>query len=357
MADGFDEEQQLIAWLGERLDVASGITLTDFRRPQGSGFSAETQIFTATFERDGRPASRKLVLRLETPDPAVYPQQAPGYDVEIDIQYCAMSALRAHSTVPIAPLVGYEADASVLGRPFFVMEFVDGVVPIESPLYTTQGFFVDASPADRRRMIEAGLRALADLHRVDHRAAGLDWLVPDGVTPGTAHQLDLWEQYCRRELGDREHPLFDEAMAWLRPRIPVDPFVTLCWGDARPGNIIWRDFSPACLTDFEAVAIASPDQDLGWWLMFDHWVHETPGVERLPGEPTREEQREIYATHAGRDVGDLRFHEIFAATRYAAIVVRVMNRAVARGLMPPEQTVWRNNPATVCLDLLLRDVR
>lgn len=50
-------------------------------------------------------------------------------------------------------------------------------------------------------------------------------------------------------------------------------------------------------------------------------------------------------------MGDTTFHEIFAATRYVAIVVRVMNRTVARGLMPADQTVWLNNPATVCLKI------
>jgi aminoglycoside phosphotransferase (APT) family kinase protein len=265
--------------------------------------------------------------------------------------------LHAHSTVPLAPLVGYEPDATLLGAPFFVMGFVDGVVPIENPLYTTQGFFVDATPTQRRTMIENGLRMLAQVHSVDYHAAGLDWLVPDGVVPGTRQQLDVWERYARHELGGRTHPLFDEAMSWLRARVPDDPFVCLCWGDPRPGNVIWRDFAPACATDFEAVSIASPDQDLGWWLMFDHWVHETYGVARLEGEPTRDEQRAIYAGFAGRDIPTSTFHEIFAATRYAAIVVRVMNRTVERGFAPADSTVWLDNPATVCLEDLLSNVR
>lgn len=357
MDEQFAEEARLIGWLCDRLPGATDMALDGFRRPQGSGFSAETQIFTARYRRDGAAHEERFVLRRETPDPAVYPQQAPGLDVEIDIQYRVMSALHAHSTVPLAPLVGYEADAAVLGAPFYVMGFVDGVVPIENPLYTTQGFFVDASPADRRAMVTRGVEVLAQVHRLDWRAAGLDWLVPPGATPGTRHQLDLWESYARRELGDREHPLFDEAVAWLRADIPADVGVGLCWGDPRPGNIIWSDFTPACLTDFEAVSIASPDQDLGWWLMFDHWVHETFGVPRLEGEPTRDEQREIYARASGREIASTQWHEIFAATRYAAIVVRVMNRAVARGHMPADQTVWLQNPATVCLEDMMRHVR
>lgn len=146
-------------------------------------FPAETQIFTATYERDGASHTEKFVFRREPRSLAVYPEQSPGHDIEIDIQYRVMSALRQHNTVPVA-LIGYEADVSVLGAPFYVMGFIDGVVPIENPLYTTQGFFVDATPAQRRTMIENGLRALAQFHTLDPFEAG-PWLVwyPKGCRP------------------------------------------------------------------------------------------------------------------------------------------------------------------------------
>jgi aminoglycoside phosphotransferase (APT) family kinase protein len=119
--------------------------------------------------------------------------------------------------------------------------------------------------------------------------------------------------------------------------------------------MIWRDFRCQCVTDFENVAIAEPELDLGWWLMFDRWSHECFGVPRLPGEPTREEQRELYLRHAKAPVGDTTWHEIFAAARYCAIVVRVMNRAVARGEMPKGQRIWLENPASTCLAQLLEE--
>ena len=130
----------------------------------------------------------------------------------------------------------------------------------------------------------------------------------------------------------------------------------LSWGDSRIGNMIWRDFRCVCVTDFENVAIAPRAYDLGWWLMFDRWSHESMGgVARLPGEPTRAEQRAHYEKCAGIAVGDTRYYEVLAAARYCAIVVRVMNRSVARGEMPAEQRVWLENPATVCLTELLRE--
>jgi aminoglycoside phosphotransferase (APT) family kinase protein len=110
-----------------------------------------------------------------------------------------------------------------------------------------------------------------------------------------------------------------------------------------------------CVTDFENVAIAPRAFDLGWWLMFDRWSHEAMGgVARLAGEPTREEQRAHYEKCAGVSVGDTIYYEVLAAARYCAIVVRVMNRSVARGDMPANQRVWLENPATVCLAELMK---
>lgn len=348
------ETAALAAWLAPRLDPpapdAGGVAVSDVE-PLSTGFSAETISLRAGWGSGAH--TRRLVLRRESPDPAVYPQQAPGFDVEVDIQYRVMAALSAHSSVPLAPLVGYEPDPSVLGAPFFVMEFVEGQVPLVTPSYAESGFFADAAPADRRAMIEDGIGVLAALHSVDWAAAGLDWLLGDGSDASVGRQLAIWRRYSERELRGREHPLMARALAWLEARTPEAGPPTLNWGDPRPGNMIWRDFRCVCVTDFEAAAIAPAEVDLGWWLMFDRWSHESAGVARLEGEPTRQEQADLYRRLSGRAVGDLHWYEVFAALRYCAIVVRVMNRTVERGLMPADNSVWLENQATVCLEDLM----
>jgi aminoglycoside phosphotransferase (APT) family kinase protein len=281
--------------------------------------------------------------------------QAPDLDVEIEIQWRAMSGLARASQVPLAPLIGLERETGVLGAPFFVMGFVDGQVPSVSPPYASGGFFAEATPEERGTMIEHGLSVLAQIHAVDWQAAGFGWLVAPGRAPGAAQQLELWERYAARELAGREHPLLARGLAWLHAHAPPASRLALSWGDSRPGNMLWRDFRCACVTDFENVAIAPPELDLGWWLMFDRWSHECFGVPRLPGEPTREEQRACYERCAGRAIADTTWYEIFAAARYCAIVVRVMNRSVARGELPADQTIWRDNPASTCLAQLLEE--
>jgi aminoglycoside phosphotransferase (APT) family kinase protein len=343
--------RSLAQWLQPRLPGVTNVGLEQHGKP-GSGFSAETTILAGTWTIESADHAGKFVLRKETPDPPVYPTQVPGVEIEIDIQYRVMSAISAGSSVPIAPLYGYESNAAVLGAPFFVMGFVEGVVPIESPMYTLEGFFTEISADARRTMIDDGVRMLAGIHGIDWQAAGLQWLT-EGSTPSIARQFDLWRSYADRELAGRIHPPLERAWEWLDANRPPEPAVTLCWGDPRPGNIIWHDDRAACVTDFEAAAIAPPEIDLGWWLMFDRWSHENSGAERLPGEPTRAEQTALYEQLSGRTVGDTTWYEVFAAARYCAIVVRVMNRLVLRGHMPADQTIWIDNPVVPCLEDLL----
>lgn len=345
-------------WLARHRPEAEGLDLGEFSGA-ATGYSAQTLIVPLHYRRDGVACDEKVVLRIENLGPPIYPPQAPGLDVEIDIQYRAMQAIGSVSRIPLAGLLGYEPDPSVLGAPFFVMEFVAGETPLVDPPYPREGFFRDAAPEDRRKMIEGGIRLLAELHTVDWRAAGLDWLIAPGTTPGTVAQLDLWERYLREHLGDREHAVADEALAWLRANVPEGLEPGLSWGDSRPGNVIWRDFEPVCVTDWENVAIAPPEMDMGWWLMFDRTCHEYAfgAVERLEGEPTIDEQRDLYVQLTGRDADAIRYFELFAAVRYVAIIVRMMNLYVERGVMPADHTMWRDNPPAAIAEALLAELR
>ena len=339
-------------WLAERKPELKELQLGTFEMPQ-SGFSAKTVFVPMLYVENDKPQEAKVVLRMESPEPAIYPQQTPELNVEIDIQYRAMEALHRTGTVPLAPLIGYEADPEILGTPFFAMEFIGGNVMIENPPYTQEGFFAEASPARRREILTQGLSMVARFHTIDWKEAGFDWLLEPGAQGTLLRQLRLWEDYANRELQGRIHPSLARAFHWLENNAPDDLPAGLSWGDSRPGNIIFGDAGPLCITDFENIAIAPVGIDLGWWLMFDQSQHEAVGIERLEGEPTREEQREIYAAAAGIPTPDTQWFEIFAGARYAGIVVRVMNRLVERGDLPADHNIWIENPATDTLNQLL----
>jgi aminoglycoside phosphotransferase (APT) family kinase protein len=319
----------------------------------GSGYSAENLIFTASLGGD----TRRMVLRRDTAAEPIYPPQAPGLTTGIIMQHLVMSALS--KAVPIAEVLGLETDPAVLGVPFFVMGHISGEVPIEAPPYTQVGFFVDATPARRNAMVDEGLKVLARVHEVDWSTSGLEAFDPPGTAIGPRRQLQIWGDSIRSGLAGRTSPVLDASLEWLYANVPTDTpadEIVLSWGDARLGNMIWDGDRCVCVTDFEGAALGPRELDVGWWLMFDRWMHEISDVERLEGEPTRAEQRAIYERHAGVTLGDTEWYEVFGALRFANTAVQVMNRYVAAGHLPADQTLWRDNPATEVLASLMEEV-
>lgn len=351
-----DEDDRLAAvgeWLAHRW--GGPIELAAQGRP-GSGFSADNLIFTAT--RDGRTTTH--VLRVDSTDEPPYPEQAPGLGTGVALQARVMTAIG--DRVPVAPIVGVELDPAVLGTPFLVMDFVDGVVPKENPPCTAEGFYAEAHPGFRNTMIRSGLVALAGLHTVPWRDRGLSDLDGGPRPLGAARQFELWDTHLRNALRGRDADVFQVASDRLRstlPPAPADDDVVLLWGDARLGNVIWdaERGTPQCLTDFEGVALGERELDLGWWLMADRWMHEGSGVARLDGEPTRAEQVAAYQAAAGRGVADLHWYELFAAYRFATTVVVVMNNWVNTGMVPGDHLIWRDNPATELIHAILNGER
>ncbi len=342
---------RLSGWLAQRRPDGRRPRLTALGKP-GSGYSAENLVLSSRWE--GGPDER-LVLRRDTADPPIYPAQSPRTTTGVLLQHSVMDAIRRAGRVPVADSLGLEADPQVLGVPFFVMRYVPGDVPGEDPPYTRSGFFVDAAPSDRGRLVTEGLRALARLHQTDIDDPGLATLHATGSRDGAQRQLDVWEVSLREGLAGRTSPLIDNSLVWLHDRSPPPARPVLSWGDARPGNMIWQDFRVACITDFEGAALGPRELDVGWWLMFDYWMHEGSGTARLAGEPDRSQQRAIYERSAGTSIGATTWFEIFSALRFATTVVHVMNRWVARGAVPEDQTLWRDNPATAVLAALLKE--
>jgi aminoglycoside phosphotransferase (APT) family kinase protein len=341
---------RLSGWLAERYPARGRPLVAAVGRP-GSGYSAENLVLTAQW---GAAPVEKLVLRRDTDDPPIYPDQSPGISTGVVFQHSVMCAL-GRCGVPVAESVGLEPDPAVLGHPFFVMRHVAGDVPGENPPYTRSGFFVEGSSTERSLLVTEGLHVLARVHEVNVDDPGLAVLQLGGARPGAERQLNVWEESLRDGLKGRTSSLFDECLRWLRDQLPRPAPTVFSWGDARPGNVIWQEFKVACLTDFEGAALGPRELDVGWWLMVDRWMHEGSDAPRLTGEPDRPAQRELYERAAGVSLGPTIWFEVFAALRFATTVVHVMNRWVLRGAVPEDQTIWRDNPATTVLDALCKE--
>lgn len=343
-----DRARSLAAWFAQRHPHAHDVSVRDIGGPHASGYSNETVFFRACWNEAAESREARYVARIEPRTPPVYPQQTATAMAAVELQYRVMQAVTRAGGVPVPPLAGYEPGTDLLGAPFYVMGFVDGDVPKDNPVYTSEGFYVDAAPVERYRAIDDGLRVLARLHAIDPVAAGLDWLA-GGRTPGLVRQLEIFRRYASELLAGRPHPVLANAFAWLEEESASDGPAVLLWGDARPGNMIFRDFRCVAANDWEGAALGPAELDLGWWLALDRFAHEGSGLPRLEGEPSREEQIALYERHAGRSVRDPFWHEVFAAARFTIVMIRTCQRMTDAGTVPDSMNMPVNNPATQLL--------
>jgi len=343
-------------WLAGKLPDATDLSISPLIGPAFTGFSNETLLFDASWRHAGARVREPLVLRVKPTQHTVF------LESDFENQYLVLRTLAERTNVPVPPVRWYEADASYLGAPFFVMGKVEGRVPADSPPYTVEGWLLDEStPAQRRTLVESGLDALTAVHAVDWRALGLEVLAkPQYGALGFEQQLRYYEralEWAEREAGYPVPAVPRATLEWVRAHAPaVDPEVTLCWGDARINNQLFGpDHRVVAVLDWEMTTIADPMMDLGWWLFLDRHFHEGMPAPRMEGFPTRAEMVARYEHTSGRTARDLDFYEVFAGLRFAAVMIRIATLVTDFGLMPAEagEEIAANNPVTrVLADLL-----
>jgi aminoglycoside phosphotransferase (APT) family kinase protein len=303
----------LQGWLRQRLDDP-GLTIGDLRTPTGTGVANETVLFDA---RRTLGATEGYVARLATSD-SMY------LDYDLSVHYRMYEAMMAFPSVPTPDVLGYEADAGVVGAPFFVMEKIDGVVPTDQPSWAAEGFIVDADPPQRRALWEGTVRMMAELHRLP---AEPFLFVRTGATEtGVGDCLDYWMRSLGWAQPEEPIPLTQECEEWL---LAEQPEVTaLSWGDSRLPNVIYRDFTPVGLLDWDLVSLAGPQFDVAWWITLD-----PPESRGLDGIGTHDELVALWEDAAGQRATDLRWYLVFGAYRLAAVFAKLFSMMVAHGHM------------------------
>jgi aminoglycoside phosphotransferase (APT) family kinase protein len=339
---------RLLRWLATKLPGARALELSALSGPAATGFSNDTLLFDLAFQDEGRRVERPLVCRIQPAGFGIFPR----YDVAQ--QYRIMDALRG-TDVPVPEMVWLEADPAVLGSPFFVMERIAGQIPSDNPPYHAAGWLVEAAPDERRALWESAVDALAEIHRQDPGALGLDFLdAPPPESDAAAWQIEHWSRYYEWVGDGRRQPLIAGALDWLRSRLPpADGAPRLCWGDARIGNMIFRGGRCAAVLDWEMASLGPPEMDLGWFLYMDRHHSEGVGAPRLEGFPGRAETIARWEERVGRPARRLEYWEAFAAFRFAAIMERVAQQMVVYGILPADSPFAVDNTASRLLARVL----
>ena len=327
MDTGRDREElraRLAPWLADRMGLP-GVQIAAVEIPSTSGVANETLLVDACWTSRGQQSRQSLAVRI-APDRPLFP------DRSFRSQYLVQEALEAEPDVPVPRLVGYEEDPGVLGSSFFVSERVAGLVPGDRPHFSEAGFLAGACEEQCRRLWESAVDALARLHAVP--AARVAFLDPGTGRSGLEEELHYWRGYTDRlAVGPGwNRDMLEQGWEWLVEHQPRDAASELSWGDARIGNMVFRDFEVVALLDWDTVSLAGPVADLAWWIQMDRHSWEL-----LPGLGRPDELVERWERHTGREAVHLHWHLVFTAFRLGVIRMRLRRMMAADGLLPPAE--------------------
>jgi aminoglycoside phosphotransferase (APT) family kinase protein len=223
--------------------------------------------------------------------------------------------------VPHTAAIAVCTDASVLGRTFYLMGFVDGWSPMNVDDWPAP---FDSDVEARQGLAYQLVEGIALLSKVDWQAKGLQDLGrPDGFHE---RQVDRWTAFLERIKG-RELPGFDEAAAWLRAHKPIDYVPGLMHGDYQFANVMYRNGGPArlaAIVDWEMGTVGDPKLDLGW--VVQSWPDDTNGAEAkngyvdMTGMPSKDQVLAHYAEVSGRQVDDMDYYVILAKWKLAVVL-------------------------------------
>ena len=239
------DEQALQTYLCSALpEVSAPLRLRQFQ----GGQSNPTFLLTEA-------GGRRYVLRKKPPG-AILPSAHA-----VEREYAAMRAL-GPTAVPVPRARLLCEDTSVIGTPFYVMDYIDGRV------------LTDLGLAELPREARAGYyMAMADglaaLHAVDWRSVGLEKFGrPESYI---ARQIERWtKQYLASDPGQDAN--MDALIAWLPAHLPPDEPAVIAHGDYRLGNLMWAPEGPRLLAilDWELATIGHPMADLAYLCSFYH---------------------------------------------------------------------------------------
>jgi aminoglycoside phosphotransferase (APT) family kinase protein len=324
--DAQELEAALATWATKMLPGA--VTVSDVGAP-GNGMSSETVLFSM---RTGDGPAERFVARL-APQPEVYPV-FQTYD--LDLQARCMRLVRERTDAPAPDVRWVESDPRWLGVPFLVMAGIDGEAPPDVPPYVFGGWLADASPDERALLQRDAVSVLARVHTITPANADLSFLRhPEHGPSALDQQLGHERAYYEWARDGITYPLVERTFAWLDEHRPVEGESVLDWGDARIGNMLFRDFRVVGVLDWEMATVGPREVDLAWMVFLHRFFQDLAdrhGMPGIAGFMDRDDVASAYAAMTGHTPRDLDWFEVFAALRFAIVSIRTSTRGIAYGL-------------------------
>ena len=184
---------------------------------------------------------------------------------------------------PVPTVRWYETDPTVLGAAFFVMDYVDGLVPPDNPPYHVAGWLHDVTPGSGNGSGGAASTPSRSCTALDLAGAATCPPVLSGLRR-PARLLRALPATARGERAGAGGP----AGACLAQGATCPPTSHWCSAGATPGSATsctpWRANGSRCSTG-RWWRWGSPSQDVAWAWFLDRHHSEALDVPRLAGLP------------------------------------------------------------------------
>jgi aminoglycoside phosphotransferase (APT) family kinase protein len=251
----------------------------------------------------------------------------------IDREFTVMRAL--HPTgVPVPRMFLLCEDESVIGRAFYVMEFMQGRVLWDQSLPGMDN-------AGRAAIYDEMNRVMAALHNVDVKAAGLETY----GKPGNYFERSIG-RWSKQYVASITEPIpeMDKLMEWLPAHIPAsgrdEAQVSVVHGDYRLDNLVFHptEARVIAILDWELSTIGHPLADFSYHCMSWHIPASlSRGIGGLDlvslGIPSEKEYVRRYCERTGRTnpdavMADWPFYMAYNLFRMAGILQGIAKRVV-----------------------------
>ena len=230
--------------------------------------------------------------------------------------------------VPLPRPLGLCFDVDVNDQPFYVMEFVEGIILRDRN--TAETYF---STEERGAISRALTTNLAALHDVDVDQVGLGQLARHDQY--LERQLRRWTEQFRQssELDSEATRLTESLSRSFAATIPRQQRTSVVHGDFRLDNVVLRsDTSVQAILDWEICTLGDPIADLGVLLMY--WTEASDDAGALSefapttaeGFITRDEVLASYALHSTLDLSEIAYYQAFGFWKLACILQGVYSR-------------------------------
>lgn len=249
------------------------------------GWETELYSFNVGFRRDGREIEEGRVVRL---------YQGGHASSKAAQEFGVMSRL-LDAGYPAPEVYLLEIDAGILGKPFVIMELVEGV--------NMDAAIRGGSEKDLQRMMSLLIGLFVGLHRLD-----VSLVFPEREDTTTLSYIEGMLNWSGERAGRSGIGWLDPVISWLDERkanvSPVEPSVI--HRDFHPMNVMLREDGSPVVIDWGAATVGDYRDDLAWTVLLAVTFWNPSLRDTILG---------AYESISGREVRDFEYFEVLSALR------------------------------------------